>query len=97
MYAASIVQKRIELAQESLGFPLVYHSPADIDEFSPSQKSQGAVLNGEFDCKLYLAALAADGLNLTRTFAGTYREIPESFGIENNTLLLFSGDNGAAV
>jgi hypothetical protein len=34
MYAASIVQQRIELAQESLGFPLVYHSPADIDEFN---------------------------------------------------------------
>ncbi len=30
--------------------------------------------------------MAADGLNHTRTFSGTYREIPGSFGITDNTL-----------
>jgi hypothetical protein len=44
------------------------------------------VLNLDFDFDRYLAALAADGLNHTRTFSGTYREVPSSFGITDNTL-----------
>src|SRR6266850_2000169 len=35
---------------------------------------------------LYLDELQANGLNHTRTFAGTYREIPGSFNITDNTL-----------
>jgi len=51
-----------------------------------SGEHYGAVLNGKFDYIRYLDALQADGLNLTRTFSGTYREVPGSFNIEENTL-----------
>ncbi len=51
-----------------------------------SGEHYGAVLNLDFDFERYLASLAADGLNLTRTFSGTYREIADSFGITDNTL-----------
>ena len=34
----------------------------------------------------YLDALKKDDLNHTRTWTGTYREIPSSFGITDNTL-----------
>lgn len=46
----------------------------------------GAVLNGAFDYRTYLDTLAHDGLNLTRTFTGAYREIPGEFNIADNTL-----------
>jgi len=51
-----------------------------------SGEHYGAVLNLDFDYARYLDALAADGLNLTRTFSGVYREVPGSFGITDNTL-----------
>ncbi|MDD2380678.1 MAG: DUF6298 domain-containing protein [Mariniphaga sp.] len=51
-----------------------------------SGEHYGAVLNLDFDYERYLDALAADGLNNTRIFSGTYREVPSSFGITNNTL-----------
>ncbi len=51
-----------------------------------SGEHYGAVLNLDFDYVRYLEALAADSLNLTRTWAGAYREIPGSFGITDNTL-----------
>jgi hypothetical protein len=51
-----------------------------------SGEHYGAVLNLDFDYERYLDALAADGLNNTRIFSGTYREVPGSFGITNNTL-----------
>jgi PA14 domain len=51
-----------------------------------SGEHYGAVLNLDFDFVRYLATLAADGLNLTRTFSGVYREVPGSFGITDNTL-----------
>ncbi len=51
-----------------------------------SGEHYGAVLNLDFDFAAYLEALAADGLNHTRTFSGTYREIPSSFGITDNPL-----------
>ena len=51
-----------------------------------SGEHYGAVLNLDFDYKKYLATLAADRLNMTRTFTGAYREGPQSFGIEDNTL-----------
>jgi hypothetical protein len=51
-----------------------------------STEHYGAVLNGEFDAIPYLDELHARGLNLTRTFSGTYREVPGSFKIEKNTL-----------
>ncbi|MBS1833560.1 MAG: cellulase family glycosylhydrolase [Acidobacteria bacterium] len=52
-----------------------------------SGEHYGAVLNGAFDYRKYLDTLAANNLNLTRTFTGMYREVPgESFEISGNTL-----------
>jgi len=51
-----------------------------------SGEHYGSVLNRDFDYVRYLDALQAAGFNLTRTFAGTYREVPGSFGITENTL-----------
>ena len=51
-----------------------------------SGEHYGAVLNLDFDYVPYLDELKARGFNLTRLFCGTYREIPGSFGIRDNTL-----------
>ncbi|MCS7236914.1 MAG: hypothetical protein NZ899_01435 [Thermoguttaceae bacterium] len=51
-----------------------------------SGEHYGALLNTAFDFERYFAALEKDGLNHTRTFSGTYREVPGSFGITDNTL-----------
>ncbi len=51
-----------------------------------SGEHYGAVINLDFDYKNYLAELARHHLNLTRIFAGTYREVPGNFSIGNNTL-----------
>lgn len=51
-----------------------------------SGEHYGAVLNRDFDYRPYLDELQRCTFNLTRTFSGTYREIPGSFGIVNNTL-----------
>jgi len=51
-----------------------------------STEHYGAVLNLDFDYVRYLDELAARGLNLTRVFSGTYRELPGDFGITGNVL-----------
>jgi hypothetical protein len=52
-----------------------------------SGEHYGAVINADFDYHKYLTALAAAGLNYTRLFGGSYREVSaKSFGIERNTL-----------
>jgi hypothetical protein len=51
-----------------------------------SGEHYGAVLNLDFDFVPYLDTLAHHGFNQTRTFSGTYREVPGAFRIENNTL-----------
>lgn len=51
-----------------------------------SGEHYGAVLNLDFDFIPYLDELHARGFNLTRTFSGTYREVPGSFKIVSNTL-----------
>ena len=51
-----------------------------------SAEHYGAVLNADFDYVRYLEALAAAGLNHTRTFVGAYCEPQGAFGIERNTL-----------
>ena len=51
-----------------------------------SGEHYGAVVNPDFDTRRYLDTLAADGLNLTRLFVGTYYEKPGDFGIGANTL-----------
>ncbi len=51
-----------------------------------SGEHYGAVLNLDFDYRVYLDELAAKGLNYTRVFTGAYVEMPGAFGIEKNTL-----------
>jgi hypothetical protein len=52
-----------------------------------SGEHYGAVFNADFDYHRYLATLAADGLNYTRLFGGSYVEVPgKSFGILRNDL-----------
>src|SRR5688572_22831402 len=51
-----------------------------------SGEHYGAVLNTGFDFVTYLEELASDGLNLTRTFSGSYHEPGNAFNISNNTL-----------
>ena len=56
-----------------------------------SAEHYGAVFNLDFDYEKYLNTLAADGLNYTRIFTGSYIEKESSFGIKNNTLAPKSG------
>lgn len=51
-----------------------------------SGEHYGALVNLDFDYVTYLNTLAADNLNLTRTWAGPYVEAPGDFGISSNTL-----------
>ena len=51
-----------------------------------SGEHYGAVLNLDFDYRRYLDAIAADGLDHTRLFSGTYHEPQGAFGIVENTL-----------
>jgi hypothetical protein len=51
-----------------------------------SGEHYGAVLNQDFDYRKYLDTLAKDGMNGTRTFAGTYVETGGNFGIAANSL-----------
>ena len=51
-----------------------------------SGEHYGALLNLDFDYVPYFDELQSKGLNHTRTFSGTYREIPSSFGITDNPL-----------
>lgn len=52
-----------------------------------SGEHYGSVINADFDFKKYLATLAADGLNYTRLFGGSYVEVPgKSFGIQRNDI-----------
>lgn len=51
-----------------------------------SGEHYGALLNLDFDYRAYFAELERCELNLTRTFSGTYREVPSSFGITDNPL-----------
>ncbi len=56
-----------------------------------SGEHYGAVLNLDFDYVRYLDELKVRGLNHTRIWAGTYREIPGSFKITDNTLAPLPG------
>ncbi len=51
-----------------------------------SAEHYGALINRAFNYRKYLETLHKDGMNYTRIFVGSYVEIPNSFGIENNTL-----------
>jgi len=57
-----------------------------------SGEHYGSVLNGDFDFRVCLDTLKADGLNFTRIFGGSYVEVPgTSFGIKHNTLAPAAG------
>jgi hypothetical protein len=56
-----------------------------------SGEHYGAVMNLDFDYARYLDELKTHRFNLTRTFAGTYREVPGSFHITGNTLAPAAG------
>ncbi len=57
-----------------------------------SGEHYGAVTNADFDWHGYLATLSAEGMNYTRIFGGSYREVPaQSFGIKRNTLAPAAG------
>ncbi|HXG48455.1 MAG TPA: PA14 domain-containing protein [Methylomirabilota bacterium] len=56
-----------------------------------SGEHYGAVVNLDFDFRRYLDTLAADGLNNTRTFSGTYLEPEGAFNIARNTLAPATG------
>lgn len=62
-----------------------------------SGEHYGAVLNAAFDYKRYLDTLHKDRLNLTRIFAGSYREVPGNFAIADNTLAPAPGEIPRAV
>jgi len=51
-----------------------------------SGEHYGAVMNPDFDYRIYLETLQKDGLNLTRTMTGAYFEPAGAFNISNNTL-----------
>jgi hypothetical protein len=51
-----------------------------------SGEHYGAVVNRDFAWPTYLDTLAAEKLNLTRLFVGSYYEKPNAFGIRANTL-----------
>jgi len=52
-----------------------------------SGEHYGSVMNADFDYVKYLATLESEGLNYTRIFGGSYREVAgKSFGIRRNTL-----------
>jgi len=82
------------VAAVALGEPLALH-PDNHHYFQfrgkpavlvTSGEHYGAVLNLDFDYVKYLDTLAADGLNLTRTFSGSYAEPQGAFDIAENTL-----------
>ncbi len=56
-----------------------------------STEHYGAVMNLDFEYKVYLDELAASGLNVTRTFTGIYVEPQGAFGIEKNTMAPSNG------
>jgi hypothetical protein len=51
-----------------------------------SGEHYGALMNLDFDYVKYFDELQSKGLNHTRVFSATYREVPGDFGITGNTL-----------
>ena len=51
-----------------------------------SSEHYGAVVNLDYDYRIYLSALRTDGLNTTRLFTSAYVEKLSDFGMQKNTL-----------
>jgi hypothetical protein len=75
--------KPLQLYPENPHYFLFREKPAIL---ITSGEHYGAVLNLDFDYATYLEELHAHRLNHTRLFSGVYREVPDSFGITDNTL-----------
>ncbi len=73
----------IQLHPENPHYFLFHGKPAIL---IASGEHYGAVLNLDFDYKRYLDELQAKGLNLTRTFSGTFLETTATPNIPDNTL-----------
>lgn len=80
--------KPIQLLQEN---PHYFEYKSKPLALITSAEHYGAVINTDFDYKTYLETLHREGMNYTRIFAGSYFEIPTSFGIKFNTLAPASG------
>lgn len=81
---ASFGQKPIQLLEEN---PHYFEYEGKPMALITSAEHYGALVNADFDFAKYLNTLAANGMNYTRIFMGSYFEIPgTSFGIKNNTL-----------
>jgi len=80
---ATVYAQPIRLHPENPHYFLFAGRPAVL---ITSGEHYGAVLNRDFDYARYLETLRADHLNLTRTFSGSYREVPGNFAITGNTL-----------
>ncbi|MBK8506461.1 MAG: hypothetical protein IPL46_32250 [Saprospiraceae bacterium] len=95
-----IIYSMIALASGTLGNELLQAQPISKDPTNPhylhykgspvllitSAEHYGAILNLDFDYKVYLQTMADEGMNYTRIFTGSYVEVAGSFGIANNTL-----------
>jgi len=81
--AASVSAQPISLYPENPHYFLFAGKPAVL---IGSGEHYGAVLNRDFDYLRYLDTLRAGNMNLTRTFSGSYREVPGNFQIAANTL-----------
>ena len=83
VYQVNVLGQPIALHPENQHYFIYKGKPAVL---VTSAEHYGAVLNLDFDYKKYLETLHREGMNYTRIFAGSYVEIPGSFGIENNSL-----------
>lgn len=83
LFASAQPTKPLALHPENPHYFLFRDKPAIL---VGSTEHYGAVMNLDFDYLPYLEELAKNHLNQTRTFSGTYREVPGSFGITDNTL-----------
>jgi hypothetical protein len=80
---AAAAERALALHPENPHYFLFRGKPAVL---ITSGEHYGAVINQDFDYTRYLDALARGGFNLTRTFTGSYVEVPGSFHITGNTL-----------
>src|SRR5213595_1389216 len=86
--AAAENGKRLQLHPRNPHYFLFRGKPAVL---ITSGEHYGAVLNLDFDYVTYLDTLKKDGLNLTRTFTGSYVEPVGTFQITHNTLAPSAG------
>jgi hypothetical protein len=86
--AAQVETKPLSLHPDNPHYFLFRNKPTIL---VTSGEHYGAVLNRDFDYGKYLETLQADGMNLTRTFSGTYCEPQGAFNIARNTLAPAAG------